>query len=93
MTKMVLAPAVVAVVLLLGSNAFAQNGKVAPKAAPVDPATDGHYEYSFPDDALDAAPNGPYLDWFRHRIRQPRATLIRPRVQFIPELIKSCEGI
>ncbi len=55
--------------------------------------SDGHYSYRFDDDPLGAVPGGAWSDWFKGHTRRPRSTLIRPRVQFVPELLKSSENI
>jgi len=55
--------------------------------------TEGGYGYWFPTDALqapDGAGGAPLI-----KVRPPgtRATLIRPRVQFVSELLKSVENL
>ena len=51
------------------------------------------YEYTFADDALDAHPNITSSLTIAVRGRAPSAGLIRPRVQFVPEMLKSVEAL
>lgn len=51
------------------------------------------YGYEFEDDPLAAAGFGPNDSRIRVRRGAQRSTLIRPRTQFIAELLKSVEGI
>lgn len=72
-------------VLLLSSTAFAQ-------AAKVSGAADG-YGYEFEDDPLSAGGFGPNDSRIRVRRGAQRSTLIKPRTQFISELLKSVENL
>jgi hypothetical protein len=51
------------------------------------------YGYEFSDDPLNAGGFGPNDATIRVRPRAARTTLIRPRVSFVPEMLKSVENI
>ena len=51
------------------------------------------YGYSFDDDPLNAGGFGPNDATIRVRPRAARATLIRPRTTFVPEMLKSVENL
>ncbi len=51
------------------------------------------YGYEFDDDPLSAGGFGPNDARIRVRRGAQRATLIRPRTHFIPELLKSVENL
>jgi len=51
------------------------------------------YGYSFDDDPLAAGGFGPNDATIRVRPRAARTTLIRPRVSFVPEMLKSVENL
>ena len=53
----------------------------------------GGYGYEFDDDPLNAGGFGPNDSLIKVRPRAARATLIRPRTSFVPELLKSVEDI
>jgi hypothetical protein len=55
--------------------------------------TGASYEHTFDDDPLDANPNITRSLHISGRRRTPRVTLIRPRMQFVPELLKSVEAL
>ncbi len=55
-------------------------------------ATDG-YGYEFEDDPLSAGGFGPNDSSIRVRRGAQRSTLIKPRTQFITELLKSVENL
>ena len=55
--------------------------------------TDGGYAYSFKDDPLSGLTNGLGSGLIKVMPRGMRRTLIRPRVSFVPEMLKSVENI
>jgi hypothetical protein len=59
----------------------------------VDRAQDGSYAYSFRDDPLSAAGNFASSARIRVRPQGVRRTLLRPRLSFVPEMLKSVENI
>ena len=65
----------------------------AAKAEVKPSANDTGYAYEFGDDALNGLNNGPTGATIRIRQRTVRRTLIRPRLHFIPEMLKSVENI
>ena len=67
------------------STAFAQGAKESS-------AADG-YGYEFDDDPLSAGGFGPNDSRIRVRKGAQRSTLIKPRTQFITELLKSVENL
>lgn len=70
-------------VLLISTEALAQGkGK-----------KDEGYGYEFSDDPLNAGGFGPNDATIRVRPGPVRTTLIRPRVSFIPEMLKSVENL
>ena len=70
---------------LVSSVAFAQKKDAAKK--------DEGYGYEFTDDPLAAGGFGPSDATIRVRPGPVRATLIRPRTSFVPEMLKSVENI
>ena len=54
---------------------------------------DSGYGYEFSDDPLNAGGFGPNDATIRVRPRAARTTLIRPRISFVPEMLKSVENI
>ncbi len=74
---------------LVSGAAFAQAAKDA--AAGGDKG-DG-YGYEFDDDPLSAGGFGPNDATIRVRPRAARTTLIRPRIQFVDEMLKSVENL
>jgi len=68
------------------SSAFAQAAKDAAAGG------DG-YGYEFDDDPLSAGGFGPNDSRIRVRRGAQRSTLIKPRTQFITELLKSVENL
>jgi len=70
--------------LLVASEALAQDAKKKKE--------DG-YGYEFGDDPLNAGGFGPKDATIRVRPGPIRTTLIRPRTQFITEMLKSVENI
>jgi hypothetical protein len=55
--------------------------------------SDDGYGYEFEDDPLNAGGFGPNDSRIRVRKGAQRATLIKPRTQFISELLKSVENL
>jgi len=93
-TKVVGAVAGLAV-LLLASSAFAQAAQQDAASGVKDTAGssgDG-YGYEFSDDPLAAGGFGPNDATIKVRPKAARTTLIRPRTNFIPEMLKSVENI
>ena len=54
---------------------------------------DEGYGYTFDDDPLNAGGFGPNDATIRVRPKAARATLIRPRTSFVPEMLKSVENL
>ena len=55
--------------------------------------TRGDCEYRFDDEGVNSPGYSTYMEWLKIRGRAPSAGLIRPRVSFVMELLKSTEGI
>ncbi|HVZ31498.1 MAG TPA: hypothetical protein VG963_03685 [Polyangiaceae bacterium] len=55
--------------------------------------SDEGYGYTFDDDPLNAGGFGPNDATIRVRARAARTTLIRPRISFVPEMLKSVENL
>jgi len=66
---------------------------VASAADVKDQKTDDGYGYEFEDDPLSAGGFGPNDSRIRVRRGAQRSTLIKPRTQFITELLKSVENL
>lgn len=77
------------VVLAVASSASAQDVKETASGGGGD---DG-YGYEFEDDPLSAGGFGPNDSRIRVRRGAQRSTLIKPRTQFITELLKSVENL
>jgi hypothetical protein len=73
---------------MVSAGAFAQ----AKDAAAGGDKGDG-YGYEFDDDPLSAGGFGPNDATIRVRPRAARTTLIRPRIQFVDEMLKSVENL
>ena len=73
-------------VLLSSTSAFAQGVKETN-------GDSGDYGYEFDDDPLSAGGFGPNDSRIRVRQVGQRSTLIKPRTQFITELLKSVENL
>ncbi len=54
---------------------------------------DTGYIYTFEDDIMDGTAGGSFTPRIRVYPRGMRRTLIRPRLSFVPELLRSVEGI
>ncbi|EYF07425.1 hypothetical protein [Chondromyces apiculatus] len=61
--------------------------------AQTPPKKDEGYGYEFSDDPLSAGGFGPNDATIRVRPGPVRTTLIRPRISFIPEMLKSVENL
>lgn len=79
-------------VLLLASSAWAQDAAAAKETPGGDKGGEG-YGYEFSDDPLAAGGFGPNDATIKVRPKAARTTLIRPRTNFIPEMLKSVENI
>lgn len=66
---------------------------VASSAAMAQEKEGEGYGYEFDDDPLSAGGFGPNDATIRVRPRAARTTLIRPRTSFVPEMLKSVEGL
>lgn len=80
----------------MGLAAFAATGGAFAQAK--DAAAGGGekgdgYGYEFDDDPLSAGGFGPNDATIRVRPRAARTTLIRPRIQFVDEMLKSVENL
>ena len=71
-----------------------QRGPARKAAVPVRKTSEASgYEYRFSDDVLDANPSVTGSLIINVRGGATRVTLIRPRVQFVPEMLKSVEAL
>ena len=85
MKKLAIALVTIAAIVSIAGFASAQDVK--------ESGGDGGYGYEFEDDPLAAGGFGPNDSRIRVRRGAQRATLIRPRTHFIPELLKSVENL
>jgi len=78
----------------IGLTAFLVSGAAFAQATKEtgDQKGDG-YGYEFDDDPLSAGGFGPNDATIRVRPRAARTTLIRPRIQFVDEMLKSVENL
>jgi len=53
----------------------------------------GDCEYRFDDGDVNSPGYSAYGEWFKLRPKTPRATLIRPRVSYVMELVKSTQSV
>lgn len=72
-------------VVVSSATAFGQSAKSSD--------ADGGYGYEFSDDPLNAGGFGPNDATIRVRPTAARTTLIRPRISFVQEMLKSVENI
>jgi hypothetical protein len=72
-------------VMVSSATGFAQSAKSSD--------ADGGYGYEFSDDPLNAGGFGPNDATIRVRPTAARTTLIRPRISFVQEMLKSVENI
>jgi hypothetical protein len=93
--RWVLGGSVVATLLLLSAQSFAQDATAgaAGAGAGAGGGNGGDYGYKFEDDPLSAGGFGPADATIRVRPGPVRTTLIRPRTSFVPEMLKSVENI
>ena len=81
--------------MAIGLAAFMASGAAFAQAK--DAAAGGEkgdgYGYEFDDDPLAAGGFGPNDATIRVRPRAARTTLIRPRIQFVDEMLKSVENL
>jgi hypothetical protein len=76
----------------VGLAAFMASGAALAQDKPAGDKGDG-YGYEFDDDPLSAGGFGPNDATIRVRPRAARTTLIRPRIQFVDEMLKSVENL
>ena len=79
----------------VGLAAFMASGAAFAQAKDAPAAGDkgDGYGYEFDDDPLAAGGFGPNDATIRVRPRAARTTLIRPRIQFVDEMLKSVENL
>ncbi len=78
----------------IGLATFALSGAALAQEAGGEKAGGGDgYGYEFDDDPLSAGGFGPNDATIRVRPRAARTTLIRPRIQFVDEMLKSVENL
>jgi hypothetical protein len=76
----------------VGLAAFMASGAALAQDKAAGDKGDG-YGYEFDDDPLAAGGFGPNDATIRVRPRAARTTLIRPRIQFVDEMLKSVENL
>lgn len=103
--KISLICAVATASLLVSGLAFAQPSAPTPPAKPTtqptthvtkdytEQTTDGGAVVKFSDDNLPGDPNNPWGDLVKAPPRVTKLLLIRPRMNFLPELYKSVENL
>jgi hypothetical protein len=74
-----------------GTVALAQDRTATPAADPLVFGTGATYEVKFDDDPLAALPGGAMIPRLTVLERFPHARLMRPRTQFVIEMLKSAE--
>jgi hypothetical protein len=74
-----------------GTAALAQDRTATPAADPLVFGTGATYEVKFDDDPLAALPEGTIIPRITVRDHFQRAPLMRPRAQFVVEMLKSAE--
>lgn len=80
--------------LAVGLTAFMISGAAFAQEAKEGGGDKGDgYGYEFDDDPLSAGGFGPNDATIRVRPRAARTTLIRPRIQFVDEMLKSVENL
>jgi len=78
----------------VGLTAFLVSGAAFAQDAAKEGGEKGDgYGYEFDDDPLSAGGFGPNDATIRVRPRAARTTLIRPRIQFVDEMLKSVENL
>ena len=88
-----IAIALASVLTVLSAGAQAQEQKERQPAEPLVFGTGATYEVKFDDDPLAALGNGVLIPRITVRGDFPHAQLMRPRTQFVVEMLKSSEGI
>jgi len=91
-SRVLVAVAVGLTTVVVAPSAFAQAAKETAEAGGGG-GDDKGYGYEFEDDPLNAGGFGPNDATIRVRPRAARTTLIRPRISFVPEMLKSVENI
>ena len=91
MSRVLVAIAVGLTTIVVAPAAFAQGVRETAEAG--GGGDDKGYGYEFEDDPLNAGGFGPNDATIRVRPRAARTTLIRPRISFVPEMLKSVENI
>jgi hypothetical protein len=91
--KFVLGGLAAAAMVLLVTEAYAQEGGGGVSNTASATSGQGDYGYKFEDDPLAAGGFGPSDATIRVRPGPVRTTLIRPRTSFVPEMLKSVENI
>jgi hypothetical protein len=80
--------------MTIGLAAFMASGAAFAQAKEAAGGEKGDgYGYEFDDDPLAAGGFGPSDATIRVRPRAARTTLIRPRIQFVDEMLKSVENL
>jgi hypothetical protein len=85
-----------AIVVVAPASAFAQTGATeagAGKGAIVEAKTESGYAVWFPVDNLAGGGHDPLGDVMKGGPRAVRCPLMRPRLQFVPEMLKSVETL
>jgi hypothetical protein len=77
----------------VGLTAFLVSGAALAQDAKEGGDKGDGYGYEFDDDPLSAGGFGPNDATIRVRPRAARTTLIRPRIQFVDEMLKSVENL
>ena len=99
--KISLICAAAAACLLVSAAAAAQTNAPTPPTKPTtrvtkdytEQTTDGGAVVKFSDDNLSGDPNNPWGDLVKAPPRVIKISLIRPRMNFLPELYKSVENL
>jgi hypothetical protein len=79
------------VTMTTGATALAQDRAPTPADEPLVFGTGATYEVRFDDDPLAALPGGAIIPRLTVLERLPHARLMRPRTQFVIEMLKSAE--
>jgi hypothetical protein len=87
-----IAIALALVSMTTGTTALAQD-RAGTRAAEPLAFGGATYEYTFEDDPLTALHGGPIVPIIKVLDRFPHARLLRPRTQFVVEMLKSVEAI
>jgi len=89
--SMHIAVALVFFSMTTAAGAGAQERPASPPAEPLVFGTGATYEVKFDDDPLAALPNGVIIPRITVLDGFPHAPLMRPRTQFVTEMLKSAE--